>query len=489
MATRAAPSAAQLAELERILAAELGDKQAALDTLLQYRADYSALLETLRPLPLRTRHAVMVPVTARAFMPGHLKHTNEVLVLLGDDLFAERSVAQACEMIARRQARIADKIAPLEAEVLRLRNIERMQRLLAAHDGGGGDIVGGKGDDGVHSGARRVAADDGEMIEIREDLDEEAEGGQRSASAKGTVRRIDPDAVARAAVESISAVTGASAPRAAAQHATRARDANQAAAVASPPHAPAASRKSDEAAAAAANIEDMDFSSFLSHLQEFDEEQSEKEKHGLSGSFAAPILASKSSSSSSSSSAPPPAAPGPAHIKFGPNEIFTIPSRKQEQQLAFAASIAGQRNAPAPASSAATAAQPPPSSVPVSILKTPKEAPAPVSRFKQERATAAAAFNGAAPAPDIAAPSAARASGVGGPTKPAPLPVSASSNAFSGRIRERDGSSAASASSSAVSSVAVPSASSAAAAPAADEQPRRISRFKQERMGVSPDNM
>ncbi|XP_076040181.1 unconventional prefoldin RPB5 interactor isoform X2 [Oratosquilla oratoria] len=44
----------------------------------------------------------MVPIGKRAFMPGHLVHTNEVLVLLGDNWFAERSAKQAVEIVGRR---------------------------------------------------------------------------------------------------------------------------------------------------------------------------------------------------------------------------------------------------------------------------------------------------------------------------------------------------------------------------------------------------
>lgn len=43
-----------------------------------------------------------VPIGSKAFMPGKLVHTNEVLVLLGDNWFAERSAKQACEIIDRR---------------------------------------------------------------------------------------------------------------------------------------------------------------------------------------------------------------------------------------------------------------------------------------------------------------------------------------------------------------------------------------------------
>ena len=36
-------------------------------------------------------------------MPGKLYHTNEVLVLLGDNWFAQRTAKQAIEMVERRK--------------------------------------------------------------------------------------------------------------------------------------------------------------------------------------------------------------------------------------------------------------------------------------------------------------------------------------------------------------------------------------------------
>ena len=37
-----------------------------------------------------------------AFMPGQLVHTNEILVLLGDNWFVERSAKQAAHIVDRR---------------------------------------------------------------------------------------------------------------------------------------------------------------------------------------------------------------------------------------------------------------------------------------------------------------------------------------------------------------------------------------------------
>ncbi|KAG0347171.1 uri1, prefoldin-like chaperone [Podila humilis] len=63
-----------------------------------YEDDYDSLKSTLLDLPKETSHNVMVPVGSLAFMSGKLIHTNEVLVMLGDNWFVDRSAAQAVEM-------------------------------------------------------------------------------------------------------------------------------------------------------------------------------------------------------------------------------------------------------------------------------------------------------------------------------------------------------------------------------------------------------
>ena len=66
------------------------------------RREHLAAVEMLGELPEKTRHGIMVPLGKMAFVPGELIHTNEVLVLLGDNYFAERSACQAAEIMQRR---------------------------------------------------------------------------------------------------------------------------------------------------------------------------------------------------------------------------------------------------------------------------------------------------------------------------------------------------------------------------------------------------
>lgn len=73
-----------------------------LERLAQYEHDYDSLCSRLRTLPDSVSHEVMVPLNSLAFMPGRLVHTNEILVLLGDNWFAERSARQALAIAERR---------------------------------------------------------------------------------------------------------------------------------------------------------------------------------------------------------------------------------------------------------------------------------------------------------------------------------------------------------------------------------------------------
>ena len=71
----------------------------------KFRDDYITLKSQLAVIANRLTHPVMVPFGPKAFFPGQLKHTNEILVLLGDNWFAERSAKQAVEIVDRRLKR------------------------------------------------------------------------------------------------------------------------------------------------------------------------------------------------------------------------------------------------------------------------------------------------------------------------------------------------------------------------------------------------
>ncbi|XP_052061167.1 unconventional prefoldin RPB5 interactor 1-like [Mytilus californianus] len=82
----------------------------------KFRTDYKALKSRLKTLPDKVTHDVMVPFGPLAFMPGKLVHTNEILVLLGDNWFVERSAKQACGIIDRRAKSIHKEIENLQKQ-------------------------------------------------------------------------------------------------------------------------------------------------------------------------------------------------------------------------------------------------------------------------------------------------------------------------------------------------------------------------------------
>ena len=84
----------------------------------KFMSDYRALEERLSTLADKTRYDVMVPIGGSnlAFMDGYIKHTNEILVLLGDNYFVERSAKQAKEIVERRLTKCRQMIDELNIE-------------------------------------------------------------------------------------------------------------------------------------------------------------------------------------------------------------------------------------------------------------------------------------------------------------------------------------------------------------------------------------
>ncbi|CAG8635471.1 5415_t:CDS:2, partial [Dentiscutata erythropus] len=104
----------------------------------KYETDYNALKTTLEDLSQETEYRIMVPIGRLAFMPGKLVHTNEILAMLGDNWFAERSTKQAIGIVDRRLEMVKKTINDLEiqlenqktkigltSDVLRFANIEK----------------------------------------------------------------------------------------------------------------------------------------------------------------------------------------------------------------------------------------------------------------------------------------------------------------------------------------------------------------------------
>ncbi|KAI7892258.1 uncharacterized protein EV154DRAFT_505348 [Mucor mucedo] len=82
-----------------------------------YKTDYDALETQLKTLPDTTSRSAMIPLGKLAFMPGKLIHTNEILVLLGDQYYAERSAKQAIDILGRRREVVHENLRLAEAQL------------------------------------------------------------------------------------------------------------------------------------------------------------------------------------------------------------------------------------------------------------------------------------------------------------------------------------------------------------------------------------
>eukprot|EP00096_Caligus_rogercresseyi_P000251 TRINITY_DN10643_c0_g1_i1.p1 TRINITY_DN10643_c0_g1~~TRINITY_DN10643_c0_g1_i1.p1 ORF type:complete len:405 (-),score=105.95 TRINITY_DN10643_c0_g1_i1:24-1238(-) len=121
-----------------------------------HKEEYEALYKRLENLCDQTQYQVMIPLAgSKAFMPGRLENTNEVMVLLGDNWFADRSVKQARDMVRRRIQKCDSMLKDLATEKKLFENWRK-------------ETLGMKGEGGSSEG-------EGGMEEIREPYDESTE--------------------------------------------------------------------------------------------------------------------------------------------------------------------------------------------------------------------------------------------------------------------------------------------------------------------------
>uniref|UniRef100_A0A453GEP6 Prefoldin subunit alpha n=1 Tax=Aegilops tauschii subsp. strangulata TaxID=200361 RepID=A0A453GEP6_AEGTS len=80
-------------------------------------ADNAALVNLVQRLPDELSHQIMVPFGGAAFFPGSLIHTNELLVLLGDGYYADRSAKQTTEILHRRGMELEAQMEAIKATI------------------------------------------------------------------------------------------------------------------------------------------------------------------------------------------------------------------------------------------------------------------------------------------------------------------------------------------------------------------------------------
>jgi len=117
MASKSGAKPLGLAQLTEQVTSQGDAAKARGRAMLEHRNAYSKLKDKLDTLSDTMQHKVMVPFTSKAFMPGHLVHTNEILVLLGDNWFVETSAKNAAEIAGRRVTECDKMLLKVEEEV------------------------------------------------------------------------------------------------------------------------------------------------------------------------------------------------------------------------------------------------------------------------------------------------------------------------------------------------------------------------------------
>ncbi|KAM0947117.1 putative prefoldin alpha [Dioscorea sansibarensis] len=98
----------------------IADHQKELARLQGFISDNTNLVNLVQRLPGELSHDIMVPFGGAAFFPGKLIHTNELLVLLGEGYYADRTARQTVEILKRRGKSLELQVESLKAVMLDL---------------------------------------------------------------------------------------------------------------------------------------------------------------------------------------------------------------------------------------------------------------------------------------------------------------------------------------------------------------------------------
>lgn len=147
------------------VAQAVADRRAELARVQGFFADNAALVSLVQRLPDELSHQIMVPFGGAAFFPGSLIHTNQLLVLLGDGYYADRSAKQTTEILHRRGMELETQMEAIKATISDLEAEAKFFESTAAEASEG-------------------------LVEIREEYDEEAEinpSKSEASSSSGTL--------------------------------------------------------------------------------------------------------------------------------------------------------------------------------------------------------------------------------------------------------------------------------------------------------------
>ncbi|OMH81187.1 Unconventional prefoldin RPB5 interactor [Zancudomyces culisetae] len=157
--------------------AQLNVYKSTLKQYLEFKEEYVALQETLEDISKEIEYDAMLPFGDVAFIPGKIVRTNEILVLLGDNWFVERSAFQACQIAKRREEFIDEKIRAVENQINGLQGKEK-------------DIS-----DMILAGEQQYNEEGDRIIEIKEDYTEEDEMKQEEQDRQWVAMHTIPENV------------------------------------------------------------------------------------------------------------------------------------------------------------------------------------------------------------------------------------------------------------------------------------------------------
>ncbi|RLM60669.1 unconventional prefoldin RPB5 interactor [Panicum miliaceum] len=146
----------------------IADRRAELGRLQGFVADNAALVSLVNRLPDELSHEIMVPFGGAAFFPGRLIHTNELLVLLGEGYYAERSAKQTTDILHRWGVELEAQVEAMKATISDLEAEAKFFESTAAEASEG-------------------------LVEIREEYDEDPESNSSKDASVATGGMSDKD--------------------------------------------------------------------------------------------------------------------------------------------------------------------------------------------------------------------------------------------------------------------------------------------------------
>lgn len=101
---------------ERTLSEIIQKNEEQIEKYTNFQKQCEIIVEGLQILPLELSVNCMIPIGKQALIKGKLKHTNEILVCLGEGYFVKYTAAQAIELTKRRIKRTLDNLISLKSE-------------------------------------------------------------------------------------------------------------------------------------------------------------------------------------------------------------------------------------------------------------------------------------------------------------------------------------------------------------------------------------